>query len=109
MNWIFNFRSVLAGICEALIEKKLIYTPTTNKWKFSLEMFAITYYTELLINPLRKMIDLTKIPQDLRTWMCRDLSKFSDGINILILGSGSGGVVPEAYSETIMTGKMKYI
>ena len=55
------------------------------------------------------MVDLTRIPQDLRTWMCRDLSKFSDGINILILGSGSGGVVPEAYSETIMTGKTKYI
>ena len=94
----------MAGICEALITKKLTYTPLTNKWIFSLEMFAITYFTELLVHPSRKVIDLTKIPHDIRAALCRSLDKFGDGINTLILGTGSGGVVPEAFSETVMTG-----
>ena len=67
-------------------------------------MFAITYFTELLVHPSRKVIDLTKIPQDIRAALCRSLDKFGDGINNLILGTGSGGVVPEAFSETIITG-----
>ena len=95
----------MAGICEALITKKLTYTPLTNKWIFSLEMFAITYFTELLVHPGRKVIDLTKVPQDIRTMLYRSLDKFGDGINVLILGSGSGGVVPDAFSETVMTGQ----
>ena len=94
----------MVGICEALIEKKLQYTPATNKWRFSLEMFAITYFTELLVNPLRKVIDLEKVPQDIRNQLCRNLDKFEDGINTLILGSGSGGMVPEAYSENVIKG-----
>ena len=104
-SFIFHFRSVLAGICEALIEKKIAYKwYTANKWKFSLEIFAITYFTELLIIPLRKVIDLTKVPQDLRSWLCRDFTKFGDDLNVLILGSGSGGVVPEAFSDTVLKG-----
>ena len=99
----------MAGICEALISKKLTYTPLTNKWIFSLEMFAITYFTELLVHPSRKVIDLTKIPQDIRAALCRSLDKFGDGINTLMLGTGSGGVVPEAFSETVMTGDKEIV
>ena len=99
----------MAGICEALISKKLTYTPLTNKWIFSLEIFAITYFTELLVHPGRTAIDLTKIPQDIRTALCRSLDKFGDKVNTLILGSGSGGVVPEAFSETVMTGQISQI
>ncbi len=74
-----------------------------------MEMFAITYFTELLVSPLKKSIDLTKIPLDIRSWLCRSLDKFGDGIKILILGTGSGGVVPEAFSETIMKGQTSQI
>ena len=95
----------MAGICEALIETKIAYKwYMANKWKFSLEIFAITYFTELLIIPLRRIIDLTKVPQDLRSWLCRDFTKFGDDLNVLILGSGSGGVVPEAFSDTVLKG-----
>ena len=69
-------------------------------------MFAVTYFTELLVHPGRTSIDLTKIPQDIRTALCRSLDKFGDKVNTLILGSGSGGVVPEAFSETVMTGQI---
>ena len=97
-------RSVLAGICEALIEKKTEYTPFTNKWKFSLELFAITSFSELLVNPFTRVIDLEKIPQDIRGRMYGNLNRFGDGIHTLKLGSGSGGMVPEAYSETFIKG-----
>ena len=96
----------MAGVCEALIAKKIEkYPPLTNKWKFSLEMFAITHFAELLVSPHKKIVDLTKIPQDIRTWLCRSLDKFGDGVKILILGTGSGGVVPEAFSDTVMKGR----
>ena len=72
-------------------------------------MFAITYFTELLVHPGRTTIDLTKIPQDIRTALCRSLEKFGDKVNTLILGSGSGGVVPEAFSETVMTGQISEV
>jgi hypothetical protein len=68
-------------------------------------MLAITYFTDLLVSPLKTTIDLTKIPIDIRAWLCRSLDKFGDGIKILILGMGSGGVVPEAFSETVMKGQ----
>ena len=100
-------RSALVGICEALIAKKLQYTPFTNKRKFSLEIHAIVSFCELLYNPLRKVIDLQKVPQDLRSRLYSNLDKFGNGIQTLILGSGSGGMVPERYSETILRGKLK--
>ena len=71
---------------------------------FSLELFAITSFSELLVNPFTRVIDLEKIPQDIRGRMYGNLNRFGDGIHTLKLGSGSGGMVPEAYSETFIKG-----
>ena len=98
-------RSVLAGICEAIIAKKLQYTRFTNKWQYKLEMFAITSFSELLFTPHRKVINLEKVPQGLRSQLYGNLDRFGNEIHTMILGSGSGGMVPEAYSEKVMRGK----
>ena len=97
-------RSVLAGICEAIIANKRQHTSTTNKLKFSLEIFAITSFSELLFSPMRKIIDLEKVPQDLRSRLYVNLDRFGDEVRTLIAGSGSGGVIPDTYSEMIMKG-----
>ena len=70
-----------------------------------MEINAITYFTEMLVSPLRRVLDLQKVPLDIRTPLWRSLDKFGDGISTLILGSGSGGVVPDAYSANVMKGR----
>ena len=45
-----------------------------------------------------RFLDLDKIPKILRTRMYDHLSRF-EGLSTLILGSGSGGWVPDAYSD----------
>ena len=102
-------RSVLAGICEAIIAKKLKYTPYTNKWQYKVEMFAITSFSELLFTPFRKVVDFEKVPQDLRSQLYTNLDKFGNEIHTMILGSGSGGMVPEAYSDRIMRGENRIL
>ena len=53
---------------------------------------------------MRKIIDLEKVPQDLRSRLYVNLDRFGDEVRTLIAGSGSGGVIPDTYSEMIMKG-----
>ena len=98
----FLSNSVIPGICEALIQKKQEWTPTIDKRRFSLELNAIIKFCNLLVHPLRKILDLESVPHVIRTRLYGTLSGF-EGIHTLILGSGSGGWVPEAYSDKFLT------
>ena len=97
----FLKNSVMVGICEALIVKKLEWTPTTNKRAFSLELNAIVKFCNLMVHPLRKVLDLASVPQAIRTRLYGSLKGF-EGLHTLILGSGSGGWVTEAYSDKFL-------
>ena len=98
----FLKNAVIVGICEALIIKKQEWTPATHKRKFNLELNAIVKFCNLLVHPLRRALDLASVPQVIRTRLYGSLKKF-EGLHTLILGSGSGGWVPEAYSDTILS------
>ena len=55
--------------------------------------FVSTYFVDIVF----RLLDLDKIPKILRTRLYDALSGFG-GLTTLILGSGSGGWVPDAYS-----------
>ena len=98
----FLKNAVLIGICEALIEKKLLWTPNIDKRKFRLELNAIVKFCNLLVHPMRRVLDLAAVPQMIRTRLYGSLRRF-EGLHTLILGSGSGGWVPEAYADKFIT------
>ena len=93
--------SILEGIENAVIIKKKQWTPTTSLTKFTREMYAIVKFANLLVLPSRRQLELTQIPKIIRTKLYGELPKFS-GLRKLGLGSGSGGWVTEAYSESFL-------
>ena len=63
-----------------------------------MELNAIVKFCNLLVHPLRRVLDLATVPQTIRTRLYGSLKCFV-GLHTLILGSGSGGWVPEAYAD----------
>ena len=92
------YEGVLVGICKAICKRKLEWTPTVDKRKYMREMYALTKFSNILVHSKTRSLDLDKIPKILRTRMYDSLSGFH-GLTTLILGSGSGGWVPDAYSD----------
>ena len=93
---------VMVGLCEAIIAKKQQFSPTVDKRKFSLELNAIIKFCNLLVHPQRRILYLDSVPQDIRTRLYVGLTGFQ-ALQTLILGSGSGGWVPEAYSDLFLS------
>ena len=56
-------RPILIGIAQALVFKKSFYTPTTDNNIFSKKMRAIIKFSNLIVIPSRKILDLDQIPQ----------------------------------------------
>ena len=98
----FLQNAVLVGICEALIEKKLNWSPNIDKRRFRLELNAIVKFCNLMVHPMRRALDLAAVPQMIRTRLYGSLRRFG-GLHTLNLGSGSGGWVPEAYADKFIT------
>ena len=98
---LFIKNSVLVGVCEALISKKQTWTPSYDKRKFSLEMNAIVKFCNLMVHPVRRALDLASVPHVICTRLYGSLTGF-EGLHTLILGSGSGGWVPEAYADKFL-------
>ena len=94
---------ILFGISEAIKAKKKQWRPTTLMSKFTRSMFAITEFSNLMVLRSRRFLDLDKVPKILRSRMFHQLSQFVS-VTTLILGSGSGGWVTEAYSEQFILG-----
>ena len=94
---------ILHGVSEAIKAKKKQWTPTTLMKKFTRSMFAITEFSNLMVLQSRRFLDLEKVPKILRSRMFHHLSQFVN-VTKLILGSGSGGWVTEAYSDQFISG-----
>ena len=94
---------ILFGISEAIKAKKKQWRPTTLMTKFCRSMFAITEFSDLMVLRSRRFLDLQKVPKILRNRMFRQLTQFVNATT-LILGSGSGGWVVEAYAEQFILG-----
>ena len=60
-------RPILIGIAQALVFKKSFYTPTTDNNIFSKKMRAIIKFSNLIVIPSRKILDLDQIPQVRKT------------------------------------------
>ena len=97
----FLSNAVMVGICEAVISKKQEWSPACNRRKFGLELNAIIKFCNLLVHPRRRALDLALVPQVIRTRLYGSLRGFQ-GLHTLILGSGSGGWVPEAYADKFL-------
>ena len=82
--------SILNGINEAICVQKAEWEPNTNIQQFTKAMHTIIEFSQLLILPTRKHLDLQHIPQMIRHCFFKELHKFSN-LTTLILGSGSGG------------------
>ena len=82
--------SILHGINEAICAQKSEWDIDTNIQQFTKAMHAIIEFSQLLILPIRKHLDMQKVPQMNRHCFFKELHKFSN-ITILILGSISGG------------------
>ena len=94
---------ILHGVSEAVKAKKKQWRPTTLMKQFARSMFAITEFSNLMVLRSRRFLDLEKVPKILRSRMFHQLSQFVS-VTTLILGSGSGGWVAEAYSEQFILG-----
>ena len=81
---------MLYGINEAISAQKADWDANTNIQQFTKAMHAIIEFSQLLILPTRKHLDLQNIPQMIRHCFFKELHKFSK-VTTLILGSGSGG------------------
>ena len=103
----FLTNAVMVGICEAVISKKREWSPACNRRKFGLELNAIIKFCNLLVHPLRRALDLASVPQVIRTRLYGSLTGFQ-GLHTLILGSGSGGWVPEAYAFKFLRALPKF-
>ena len=97
------FDPILHGVSEAIKAKKKQWRPTTLMKQFTRSMFAITEFSNLMVLRSRRFLDLDKVPKILRSRMFHQLSQFVS-VTTLILGSGSGGWVTEAYSEQFILG-----
>lgn len=95
--------SVLKGMEDAVMFKKRSWSPTTNMATFTREMYAVVKFADILVLPTRTSLDLERIPKIIRSKLYRHLSSFK-GLRHLRLGSGSGGWVTEAYSESFLLG-----
>lgn len=94
---------ILIGIGEAILWKKREWTPTTNMTKFTRQMYAIIKLSNILVLPSRRELDLDKVPKMIRTKLFSCLSVFRN-LRKLILGSGSGGWVTEAFADKFLLG-----
>ncbi len=97
---------IVLGISQAISCKKQDWTPTTNMSKFTKAMFAITKFANLIVMPSRRVLDLTKLPQMLRTKLYNSLPIFKE-LRTLILGAGSGGWIVDVYAEKFAVGLPK--
>ena len=98
----FLKNAVMVGICESIITKKQQFSPMVDKRKFSFELNAISKFCNLLVHPQRRALDLDLVPLDIRTRLYGSLTGFQ-ALHTLILGSGSGGWLPEAYSDLFLS------
>lgn len=101
---------ILNGIKAAILHMKRQWSPTTNMKTFTRQMYAVVKFSNLLVTPQMKKLDLAEIPKMVRTKLYGCLKAFS-GLRILRLGSGSGGWVTDAYAECYLTGipQMKHL
>ena len=101
---------ILRGISEAVKLKRNQHTALTNNARFTRALFAIVEFCNLMVVTARRHLDLNKVPEMLRNKMFSYLPKFTN-TTTLILGSGSGGLVTEAYSDKFLNGlsQMKYL
>ncbi|CAB4061573.1 unnamed protein product [Lepeophtheirus salmonis] len=83
--------------------KKMLWTPTTKFSRFTREMYAIVSMSSLLAIPQRTYIDFDLFPKMIRSKMYACLGEFT-GCQTVILGSGSGGWVTEAYADKFLLG-----
>ena len=94
---------IISGISQALYAKKQEWSPMTNMYKFTKTMGAIIKFSNLVVIPTRKVLDLENLPKMIRTKLYNSLSIFKD-LRTLILGSGSGGWLADVYSEKFAIG-----
>ncbi len=56
-------RSVLVGIAQAILALKKEWTPATNMKFFTRKIYAVTKFSNVLVIPYRKTLNLDKIPK----------------------------------------------
>ena len=94
---------ILLGITQAVKIKKSTWNHATLMTKFTKSMYAIIEFSNLMVIPSRRFIDLEKVPKIVRSRLFNYLPEFFN-TTTLILGSGSGGWVTEAFSEKFIIG-----
>jgi len=106
-------QSIVIGIDLAITVKKHGWKPSwSDAGNSVLEKAckAVIKFADLLVTPSRKVIDLNKVPQMIRSKLYNSLHIFKN-VRVLILGCGSGGWVTDVYSEKFAAGlpNMKHL
>ena len=119
---------VVEGIHDATRVKKRGYTPTTSMSRFTRELYAIVKFSNILVQKERRVLNLEDVPKIIRTKLYSSLKyalqfytfssqttsichRHFEKLRVLVLGSGSGGWVTDAYNEYFLVGipKMRHL
>ena len=97
------FNAVLNGLDRATRIYKASWTRATDNRKFTKVMYGIMKFTEVVVLPKKKILQLDQVPQILRNKLYSHLPQMPN-LTVLNLGSGSGGSVTDAFEDKFIAG-----